>query len=96
LSRQGASWTRGRRQIIKSLDGRSRACGRDSVAGSATLPRTATRRQNPAGRRLKRRLIRLFPGFDFPRAPLQLVYPLDRDMTPRMKSFVDFVPRRFG
>ncbi len=42
------------------------------------------------------RLVRLFAGFDFPRAPVQLVYLPDRHMTPKMKSFVDFVVRRFG
>jgi DNA-binding transcriptional LysR family regulator len=42
------------------------------------------------------RLVRLFPEFEFARAPLQLVYPPDRNMTPKMKSFVDFVLHRFG
>ncbi len=37
------------------------------------------------------RLVRLFPDNDFPRAPLQMVYLPDRHMTPKMKSFVDFI-----
>lgn len=43
-----------------------------------------------------RRLIRLLAEFDFPRAPLQLVYLPDRHMTPKLKSFVEFVVVRFG
>jgi DNA-binding transcriptional LysR family regulator len=42
------------------------------------------------------RLVRLFPGVEFPRAPVQLVYLPDRHMTPKMKSFVDFVLQHFG
>jgi DNA-binding transcriptional LysR family regulator len=42
------------------------------------------------------RLVRLFPEFDFVRAPVQLVYLRDRHMTPKMKSFVEFVLSCFG
>ena len=42
------------------------------------------------------RLVRLFPDFDFSRAPLQMVYLPDRHMTPKMRSFVDFVISVFG
>jgi len=42
------------------------------------------------------RLVRLFPEQNFSRAPLQLVYLPDRHMTPKLKSFVDFVVERFG
>jgi len=42
------------------------------------------------------RLVRLFPEFDFARAPLQLVYLPDRHMTPKMKSFVDFIVQHFA
>jgi DNA-binding transcriptional LysR family regulator len=44
---------------------------------------------------IKLQLIRLFPEFDFVRAPVQLVYLPDRHMTPKMKSFVEFVLSRF-
>ncbi|CAN7758001.1 LysR family transcriptional regulator [Caballeronia sp. LjRoot34] len=37
------------------------------------------------------RLVQLFPEEDFSRAPLQLVYLPDRYMTPKLRSFVDFV-----
>lgn len=42
------------------------------------------------------RLVRLFPRHVFPRAPLQIVYLPDRYMTPKLKSFIDFVVDRFG
>ncbi len=42
------------------------------------------------------RLVRLLPDFAFPRAPLHLVYLPDRHMTPKLKSFVEFVLDRFG
>jgi DNA-binding transcriptional LysR family regulator len=42
------------------------------------------------------RLIRLFPQYDLSRGPLQLVYLPDRHMTPKMRSFVDFVLERLG
>jgi DNA-binding transcriptional LysR family regulator len=40
--------------------------------------------------------MRLFPEFDFPRAPLQLVYLPDRHMTPKLRSFIDFITQRFA
>jgi DNA-binding transcriptional LysR family regulator len=40
-------------------------------------------------------LVRLFPEQDFSRAPLQLVYLPDRQMTPKLRSFVNFVLERF-
>jgi DNA-binding transcriptional LysR family regulator len=42
------------------------------------------------------RLVRLLPDFDFPAAPLQLVYLPDRHMTPKMGSFVDFMLETLG
>ena len=42
------------------------------------------------------RLVRLFPDRDFPRAPLQLVYLPDRHMTPKLRSFIEFVTERMG
>jgi DNA-binding transcriptional LysR family regulator len=42
------------------------------------------------------RLVRLFPDFDFSAAPLQLVYLPDRLMTPKMRSFVDFIIEMLG
>jgi DNA-binding transcriptional LysR family regulator len=41
-------------------------------------------------------LVRLFPEYDLSRAPLQLVYLPDRHMTPKLRSFVDFVMKRLG
>jgi DNA-binding transcriptional LysR family regulator len=42
------------------------------------------------------RLVRLFSGYDFPRAPLQLVYLPDRHMTPKLRSFVEFIRARLA
>lgn len=42
------------------------------------------------------RLVRLFPDDDFPRAPLQLVYLPDRHMTPKLRSFIEYVMDRMG
>jgi DNA-binding transcriptional LysR family regulator len=42
------------------------------------------------------RLQRLFPDQAFSSPPLQLVYLPDRHMTPKLRSFVDFVLERFG
>ncbi|WP_308410377.1 LysR family transcriptional regulator [Burkholderia sp. WAC0059] len=42
------------------------------------------------------RLVRVLAGYDFPRAPLQLVYLPDRHMTPKLRSFIDFVTARLG
>jgi DNA-binding transcriptional LysR family regulator len=42
------------------------------------------------------RLVQLFSEFNFVRAPVQLVYLRERHMTPKMKSFVEFVLSRFG
>lgn len=41
-------------------------------------------------------LVPLFPEQDFSRAPLQLVYLPDRQMTPKLRSFIDFVIERFS
>ncbi len=42
------------------------------------------------------RLVRLFSQYEFPRAALQIVYLPDRHMTPKLKTFVDFVVKRFA
>jgi DNA-binding transcriptional LysR family regulator len=42
------------------------------------------------------RLVRLFSEYDLSRAPLQLVYLPDRQMTPKMRSFVEFILERMG
>jgi DNA-binding transcriptional LysR family regulator len=42
------------------------------------------------------RLIRLFPDFEFPRAPLQLVHLPDRAMPLKLRSLIDFATERFG
>ena len=44
----------------------------------------------------KGRLVQLFPEQDFSRGPLQLVYLRDRQMTSKLRSFVDFVIDRFS
>jgi DNA-binding transcriptional LysR family regulator len=59
--------------------------------GIAMLPDYLVAEELTAGR-----LVRLFPEFDFARAPLQLVYLPDRHMTPKMKSFVDFIVQHFA
>jgi DNA-binding transcriptional LysR family regulator len=42
------------------------------------------------------RLMRLFPEFDMSRAPAHIVYLPDRQMTPKMRSFLDFLIARLG
>jgi len=42
------------------------------------------------------RLVKLFPEFNLSRAPLQVVYLPDRQMTPKMRSFIDFMLERLG
>ncbi len=59
--------------------------------GIAMLPDYLVEPEVQAGR-----LVRLFSNFDLSRAPLQLVYLPDRQMTPKMRSFVDFVMTSFG
>jgi DNA-binding transcriptional LysR family regulator len=43
-----------------------------------------------------RRLVAVLPGFSPPTRPLQLVYLRDRHMTPKLRSFIDFVLARWG
>jgi DNA-binding transcriptional LysR family regulator len=59
-----------------------------AVAGTgvAMLPEYLAAPDVEAGR-----LVQLFPEYDLARAPLQLVYLPDRQMTPKMRSFVKFV-----
>jgi DNA-binding transcriptional LysR family regulator len=59
--------------------------------GVAMLPDYLSAADVAAGR-----LTRLFAEYDLTRAPLQLVYLPDRHMTPKMRSFVDFVLQRLG
>jgi DNA-binding transcriptional LysR family regulator len=59
--------------------------------GIAMLPDYLVAEDLAAGR-----LVRLFPEYDFERAPLQLIYLPDRHMTPKMKSFVDFIMQHFA
>jgi DNA-binding transcriptional LysR family regulator len=59
--------------------------------GVAMLPEYLAAPDVEAGR-----LVRLFPEYDLSRAPLQLVYLPDRQMTPKMRSFVEFVLERMG
>jgi DNA-binding transcriptional LysR family regulator len=60
-------------------------------AGMAMLPDYLAASDVQAGR-----LVRLFPEYDLSRAPLQLVYLPDRQMTPKMRSFVEFVVEQIG
>ncbi|PLZ00958.1 LysR family transcriptional regulator [Burkholderia sp. WAC0059] len=60
-----------------------------SGIGIAMLPDYLVQESIDAGR-----LVRLLPGYDFPRAPLQLIYLPDRHMTPKLRSFIDFVTMR--
>ncbi len=59
--------------------------------GVALLPEYLAAPDLEAGR-----LVRLFSEYDLSRAPLQLVYLPDRHMTPKMRSFVEFVVERMG
>lgn len=59
--------------------------------GVAMLPEYLAARDVEAGR-----LVRLFPQYDLSRAPLQLVYLTDRQMTPKMRSFVEFILEHLG
>ena len=42
-----------------------------------------------------KRLVRLLPAWSLPSRPLQLVYVRDRQATPKLQCFVDFVTERF-
>jgi len=42
------------------------------------------------------RLVRLLPGCEAPARPLNLLYLRDRRMSPKLRSFVDFIVERFG
>ncbi|AMP05815.1 lysR substrate binding domain protein [Collimonas pratensis] len=41
-------------------------------------------------------LVRLLPGYIPPIRPLNLIYLRDRRMSPKLRSFVDFVVERFS
>lgn len=42
------------------------------------------------------RLVKLLPGYELPSRPMHIVYLRDRRMTPKLRSFIDFVVERFG
>lgn len=42
------------------------------------------------------RLVRLLPGYELPSRPMHIVYLRDQHMSPKLRSFVDFVVERFG
>ena len=42
-----------------------------------------------------KRLVRLLPAWSLPSRPLHLVYVRDRQSTPKLQCFVDFVVERF-
>jgi DNA-binding transcriptional LysR family regulator len=41
-------------------------------------------------------LVRLLPGYTPPIRPLNLIYLRDHRMSPKLRSFVDFVVERFS
>lgn len=59
--------------------------------GIAMLPAILVRADIDA-----RRLVEVLPGFAAPQRPLNLLYLRDRQMSPKLRSFVDFVVERFG
>ncbi|MES0151221.1 LysR family transcriptional regulator [Mesorhizobium sp. M0012] len=42
------------------------------------------------------RLIRLLPNYELPSRPMQIVYLRDHHMSPKLRSFIDFIADRFG
>ena len=42
------------------------------------------------------RLVRLLPEYELPSRPMHIVYLRDQHMSPKLRSFVDFVVERFG
>jgi DNA-binding transcriptional LysR family regulator len=40
-------------------------------------------------------LVRILPNHRLPSLPMHVVYPSNRNMTPKMKSFIEFIVRRF-
>jgi DNA-binding transcriptional LysR family regulator len=42
------------------------------------------------------RLIRLLPDYKLPSRPMHIVFLRDRHMSPKLRSFIDFVAERFG
>jgi DNA-binding transcriptional LysR family regulator len=42
------------------------------------------------------RLVRLFPDYELPSRPMQVVFLPDRYRSPKLRSFIDFVTARFG
>lgn len=42
------------------------------------------------------RLVRILPELELPSYPMHLVYPSHRNMTPKLKSFVEFMVARFS
>jgi DNA-binding transcriptional LysR family regulator len=43
----------------------------------------------------EKRLVRVLPGCKVPSRPLHVVYVRDRQMTPKLQCFIDFVAQRF-
>jgi len=42
------------------------------------------------------RLVRLLPDYELPSRPMHIIYLRDQHMSPKLRSFVDFVIERFG
>ena len=43
----------------------------------------------------ERRLVRILPTWELPARPLHLVYVRDRQVTPKLQCFIDFIVERF-
>ena len=43
----------------------------------------------------EKRLVRILPAWRVPTRPLHVVYVRDRQMTPKLQCFIDFVAERF-
>ena len=42
-----------------------------------------------------KRLVRILPGCQIPARPMHVVYVRDRQMTPKLQRFIEFVAERF-
>jgi DNA-binding transcriptional LysR family regulator len=71
----------------------AQALRRAAVAGMGivTLPEVLVAEELAAGR-----LVQILSNYELPSRPLHIVYLPDRRMSPKLRSFVDFVVARFG
>jgi DNA-binding transcriptional LysR family regulator len=53
--------------------------------------------QELVGSQLKSgRLVRLLPGYKIPARPLHILYAPDRQVTPKLRTFIEFAIEKFG